>query len=141
MADSEDEGEEKMQLRELEIILRKCWSRATTHDPLYWSHKNPSAGQCLVTSLIVQDFFGGEILSAGMEFKTGRENYVEYHFWNRLPDGREIDFTRNQFPKGTIIPKGEPESESSLLDNDYTRYRYNLLRARVMREIRKQKRS
>ena len=46
-------------------------------------------GQCAVTALVVQDFLGGELIRA---FVCG-----ESHYWNRLPDGSELDLTADQF--------------------------------------------
>ncbi len=51
--------------------------------------ENPALGQCAVTALIVQDYFGGELVNC----------LHTHHYRNRLPDGKEIDLTKQQFPE------------------------------------------
>ena len=86
----------------LAAALRRSWCRETSYDPSRWSSKNAAWGQCAVTALIVQDHFGGELL-------TGEVNGIP-HFWNLLPDGQEVDLTLGQF--GFIHDRG-PRSDST----------------------------
>ncbi len=90
----------------------------------------------MITALIVQDYFGGEILEAAMRRTVNGKRYLLKHFWNQLPDEQEIDFTRDQFPEGTIIPKGEKRTRVSLLRTQHVRDRYRLLKSRVNKLIR-----
>lgn len=82
-------------LPKLEAALKRSWNKETCYLPMQeqWTSENPAFGQRVITALIVQDFFGGEIL------------FCEYqnHFWNQLPDGIQIDLTRSQFPPDTVI--------------------------------------
>jgi hypothetical protein len=55
-----------------------------------WNPNNPSLNQCAITALVVQDYFGGELLRCLM---TNGDS----HYWNRLPDGTEVDLTEDQF--------------------------------------------
>jgi hypothetical protein len=66
-------------------ILRNCWSLETSSR---YTPDNPSRGQCSVTSLVIQDHFGGEIM------KTRVGNI--WHFYNKIGD-RFFDFTSGQF--------------------------------------------
>lgn len=68
-----------MKIEELRELLVKCWENGS------------SKGQCFVTALVVQDFFGGELLRF-KDYPLERS-----HYWNLLPDGREIDLTSDQF--------------------------------------------
>ncbi|MET0740292.1 MAG: hypothetical protein ABWZ26_01930, partial [Candidatus Nanopelagicales bacterium] len=61
-------------------------------------------GQCGVTAMVVNDYLGGELLEAGVRHADGSEQ--GFHTWNRLPDGDEVDWTREQFTNGEIV--GEP---------------------------------
>jgi hypothetical protein len=64
-----------------------------------WSQQNKSRGHCAVTSLTLNDFFGGELLCA--EVHVGQER-IGYHWWNRF--GRlEVDLTRDQFADHEIV--------------------------------------
>lgn len=44
---------------EVQSALRKAWSLATASQ---WTASNPAAGQCNVTSLLIHELFGGELL-------------------------------------------------------------------------------
>lgn len=100
--------------------LRDAWQAGTSADSASWSPRNPSSGQCAVTALAVQALLGGELLRA----KVGSVS----HYWNRLPGGEELDFTRDQFPSGTPIPRGEERSREYVLSFPETRWRYEQLR-------------
>ena len=72
------------------VDFKKAWCRETAH-PAYqskWSENNPSAGQCAVTVLVVQDLYGGDIYSC----KVGRNS----HFINIIND-KIVDLTADQF--------------------------------------------
>jgi hypothetical protein len=60
-----------------------------------------------VTAAVIQDHLGGELLVAEVLYADGSRQGV--HYWNRLPDGRELDLTREQFRAGETI--GEPSTE------------------------------
>jgi hypothetical protein len=72
--------------------IAACWSRETSFDPIGWDENNPAWGQCLVTSLIARDIFGGSIVK-------GYIDDIE-HYWNFTPDWGDVDFTRGQFGDG-----------------------------------------
>jgi hypothetical protein len=57
-----------------------------------WS--NPSRGQCGSTALTVHDLLDGDLLIAEVARSDGSRQGV--HYWNRLPEGTEIDLTRHQ---------------------------------------------
>lgn len=108
----------------IEAQIAAAWAAETsTHES--WSPDNPAAGQCAVTALVVQDVYGGDLLRV--------VNEGESHYFNRLPDGREVDLTRGQFATW------EP-SDAELRDRDYvlsfaaTAARYAELRVRIERE-------
>ena len=107
----------------LEQRLRAGWCRTTSSDPGSWSPANPSFGQCAVTALVIQDHVGGELLRAAVDGVP--------HYWNRLPDGREIDLTRSQFGRSALNLLGETRSRQHVLSFPSTVDRYQLLKARV----------
>ena len=117
----------------LEHAIRAGWCRWTS-DPVDqpgWTDANPASGQCASTALVVQDRLGGELLIAEVHEADGSRQGV--HYRNRLPDGRELDLTREQFQRGEVV--GEPETIER--PADVTRGRlagqYHLLAARVAR--------
>ena len=117
----------------LEDAIRAGWCRWTS-DPVdqpAWTETNPASGQCASTALVVQDRLGGELLIADVHEADGSRQGV--HYWNRLPGGREVDLTREQFRRGEVV--GEPEVIER--PADVTRGRlagqYHLLAARVAR--------
>lgn len=108
--------------------LREAWCRETAH-PSYrskWTEDNPSAGQCLVTALIVQEQCGGDIYSCKVDNCS--------HFVNIINE-RIIDKTAEQFG-GTskikyISGSFRLRKRESLLKSKEVRERYELLRERL----------
>lgn len=122
-----------MTLSELEKILQKAWSKETSYCPDEWDERKSSSGQCAISALIVNDYFGGEIVWAEALLPDGRK--VSHYF--NLVDGKEVDLTRSQFPQGTIIPKGVKKNKNFnstrefMLSNENTKKRYELLKEKV----------
>jgi hypothetical protein len=90
-------------LVQLEQAIRESWSLDIADEDDDWSPDNPSCGQCDITSLVVQDLLGGELLGADVYLDGER---IMAHMWNRLPSGIEVDLTREQFKRGEVV--GEP---------------------------------
>jgi len=87
----------------LEHAVRAAWC-VWTSDPVDqpgWRAANPASGQCASTALVVQDRLGGVLLIADVHEADGSRQGV--HYWNRLPDGREVDLTREQFRGGEVV--------------------------------------
>jgi hypothetical protein len=87
----------------LEAAVRAAWALDTC-DPVDtdgWSAANPSRGQCGSTALIIHDLLGGELLIAEVTRSDGSRQGV--HYWNLLPDGTELDLTRDQFVDDEVI--------------------------------------
>jgi len=74
---------------ELEELFEMVWTKDTTlpKSQEKWSESNKAYGQCAVTALVIQDLFGGKLVS----------NTDGSHFWNELPDGSQQDLSRKQF--------------------------------------------
>ena len=68
--------------------LREAFLRAVANRQLE-PGETPLCGMCVEVSLIIHGIFGGILLSGFVG-----ENQ---HYWNRLPDGRELDLTSDQF--------------------------------------------
>jgi hypothetical protein len=109
-------------LAELEQAIRASWSRDTSDDD-DWSPENAGRGQCDITSLVVHDFLGGELLGADV-YRDGER--IEGHMWNRLSSGIEVDLTRDQFKRGEVI--GDPVVRPRPAEIEPTHPRYHRYR-------------
>jgi hypothetical protein len=101
--------------------IRASWGHDTSASST-WSPLDPARGQCAVTALVVQDLFGGDLRRGVVEGDS--------HYWNVLPDGTELDLTREQFSDFRPISV-EPRSRDYVLSYPDTRLRYERLRSRV----------
>lgn len=89
-------------LLDLDAALRASWAVDTCSpdDQADWRPDNPARGHCDITSLIVNDLFGGELM-VGTVHLDGEQR--GFHWWNRLPSGAELDLTFEQFQCGQTI--------------------------------------
>jgi len=120
-----DHKDEK--LAALRARLENAWSRSTSAEPTVWTPSNPAWGQCAITALIVQEEFGGELLRGQM-----REGS---HYWNRLPDGTEVDLTLQQFERTPEFADIQARSREEVLRHPDTARRYKLLRRKSSRRL------
>ncbi|MEV7400401.1 hypothetical protein AB0N93_08345 [Streptomyces sp. NPDC091267] len=119
-------------LADIEAAVRSSWGADTT-TPEYrphWTPDNPARDQCGVTALVLHDLLGGELVRGEVRVEGVR---TDYHWWNRLGPGTEIDLTREQFAPeeavsgGTVIAR--PQEIVRL------REEYELLRDRVLEQL------
>lgn len=108
-------------LAALSKALRESWNADTSAYPR-WSPHSPSRGQCAVTALIVQDALGGDLERVTVN--------GESHYYNRLPDGTELDLTRDQFAAWSPSTP-ETRTREYVLSYAPTADRYALLKTRV----------
>ena len=109
---------------ELYRAIAPVWSADTASPTGAWSSSNPAQNHCSITSLVVQDFFGGEILSTKTSGGT--------HFYN-LIDGVKWDLTARQFPEP--IPYDDTPSSRELALSDTSREKYALIEERLSRAL------
>ncbi len=71
-------------------FLRKKFESVWGIDTSYYgtTGKVPSYGQCAVTTMIIQDMFGGDIY----KIKIGKDS----HYFNKI-NGKVVDITADQF--------------------------------------------
>lgn len=118
-----------MNIENLRVILIQSWSAETAQGD--WDPNNPATGQCAITALIVQDYFGGELLRC--KTKLGKS-----HYWNRLPDGAELDLTESQFEIGSDMPIKNDylvRTREYVLSFPGTARRYTLLKKNIERVL------
>lgn len=102
--------------------ITEAWSAETSSDP-NWSEENPALGNCAVTSLLIQDLYGGELLRGRVEGTS--------HYWNLLPGSIEVDLTRDQFGSFTLESSPMERERAYVLSFEGTAARYELLKTRV----------
>ena len=75
-------------IEDLKVQLLKVYCIDTVNNKYKenWDKSNPTYGQCAVTSILVQELFGGDI------YKFEQED----HYYN-LIEGRVVDLTKEQF--------------------------------------------
>jgi hypothetical protein len=91
--------------------LAKAWSLETSS---IWSLDNPARGQCGVTSLVVQDVFGGLILKTLLPEGP--------HFYNFI-EGCRCDFTVGQFHEPIDYQDLPSKREEAMFDTNPQQYR------------------
>lgn len=116
-----------MTLDDLQEAVRTSWDRLTAEHPHRWTPDNPAYLQCSATARVVREFLGGDVLIAPVTLNGAPRGL---HAWNRLPDGTEVDLTRDQFRSGEVI--GQPQAREPVRGFLASA----LLRARVERQLR-----
>ena len=118
----------------LSSALRKSWgldTGFTTPDDI--ENGNPARAQCVPSSLVVQDYLGGEIV----RYHVIGEGINEKHYFNVLDDGTKVDTTGCQYcvpVKMELSPvdlKGFKSIREKRLADDEIREKYNNLKRKV----------
>ncbi len=102
--------------------IRASWSAATAASD-NWNPAHSSVGQSAVTALVLQDLFGGQLLQATVQGVS--------HYWNRLPNGTEVDLTRDQFDRFIVDSPPKVRDRTYVLSFPSTLLRYDRLRSAV----------
>ena len=89
------------------------WSGDTSSPTNAWSPSNIAKNHCSITSLIVQDYFGGEILCTRTSGGT--------HFYN-VVDGKKWDLTVSQFDGPIPYDDTASSREAALADTSPEKY-------------------
>ncbi len=119
-------------------LLREALEASWKPDTAYMKVQekgNPAYGQCYPTSKVVQIFFPKTKIVVGEVWTSKR---MEKHFWNILEkDGSvyHIDFTWQQFPKGSKIKSYEILDQDKNKDGLVTVNRVKTLLNRVNKYI------
>ena len=116
-------------IKKLSESLLNSWGKDTAQGG-NWDESTPSLNQCAVTALVVQDYLGGDLMRQKL-------NDGDSHYWNRLPDGQEIDLSFEQFRRTKQYGVGDVvirEREYTLSFPDTVK-RYEILKDRVDRYL------
>ncbi len=85
-----------MLMEDVARALRDSWGPDTCapEDIPDWTPGNPARGQCATSAIVLHDYVGGSLVQGEVHVDGVR---VDFHWWNRLPDGSQVDVTREQF--------------------------------------------
>lgn len=113
-----------MTLELLQKYLYKVYSKDTCYPACKdsWNDKNPTLGHCAIVSLIVNDYFGGEIYKIKVDGIS--------HYFN-LIDNNVVDFTSNQFNKKIDYNCKIKKDRLEILQDEDTALRYKMLKMRL----------
>ena len=120
-------------VEELRARLRAAWGPDTCYPDSSedWRPDNPARDQCGMTALVVQDLLGGELILGEVHVDGTK---VGNHYWNRIPDGTELDLTAEQFLPGEVVANGRVVIRPPDAPRRH-RAQYELLRDRVVRGL------
>lgn len=118
--------------------LQASWGEDTAQNPN--PSRGPASGQCVVSSMIVQDYYGGYLLKAEMSsashhFGLQPSSPTIVHYWNQLPGGIWLDTTRDQFETWWVPTAVVIRPPDYLYKFEDTVKRYKLLKSRVVAYI------
>ena len=121
-------------LDEVTAAVRAAWCRQTCDDSdlADWTPGEPARGQCGATALVLHGVFGGDLLLAEVLGPDGSRQGV--HWWNRRPEGREVDLTREQFAPTEVVQAPRVVVRPPALPRR-NREQYLALRAAVLRAL------
>ena len=103
---------ELSKITEIEEALKKVWSIKSSS---LYTPANPAKSQCGVTSLVVNDLLGGEILKT----KVGSQ----WHFYNKI-GGSRVDLTASQFKEDIHYNDVPSTREEAFDDTNELQYVY-----------------
>lgn len=90
-------------LNQIRDALLTVAAADTAYNKQTWLNRGdacPLTGHCFAAAYVVQQLFGGQIISGAIEGIR--------HGWNCLPDGKTIDLTCTQFKSKSLTYKGKP---------------------------------
>lgn len=116
-----------LKLDELIYGIPLSWNEETRGNERF-TGKHPAAGQCTVSSLLIQRHCGGKIVRT--EVGSGYAGIV--HYFNELDGGIKIDVTGGQFKAISPYRKFKRDPDPSTYIFADTWDRVDLLESRVM---------
>ena len=99
-----------MERQDLIDAIRDSWCRQTSATPDAWHAANPARGQCDVSSFVVWEHLGGDLVE-GEVFVDGVK--TEHHYWNRVGD-EDLDVTSQQFSGDEEIRESRVLTDSTI---------------------------
>lgn len=112
-----------MPIDELSKKLYLCYSKNLCYPKIRnkWNDNNRCLGMCAITSLIVNDYFGGEICKIYVDGVS--------HYYN-LINNNIVDLTSEQFENEINYDNYEIINRNIIMTDD-TKKRYNILKNKL----------
>ena len=113
-----------MKIDQIEKILLDIYSKDTCY-PLCkdnWNENNKTLGHCAIVSLIINDYFKGDIYKIKVDGIS--------HYFNVI-NNEIIDLTANQFNKEIDYSNKIKKERKEIISDSDTLYRYNLLKTEL----------
>ncbi len=119
-----------MNIKNIQKVLLECYSKDLCYPKVQddWDENNKCFGMCAITSLIINDYFDGDICKIHVDGIS--------HYFN-LIDNKIIDLTSGQFNHNIDYKDYQIIDRQKILTDD-TKNRYNILKARLIKKLLKQ---
>lgn len=119
-----------MNIKNIQKVLLECYSKDLCYPKVQcdWNENNRCFGMCAITSLIINDYFGGDICKI----------YVDgiSHYFN-LIENNIVDLTKDQFNHEIDYKDYKIMDREKILTDD-TKNRYITLKARLINKLLRQ---
>ena len=119
-----------MNIKNIQKVLLECYSKDLCYPKIQddWNNENKCFGMCAITSLIINDYFGGDICKI----------YVDgiSHYFNLIED-KIIDLTSSQFNHEIDYKNYQIIDRQKILTDD-TKTRYHILKSKLIKALLKQ---
>ncbi|MCT4612088.1 MAG: hypothetical protein N4A47_01805 [Clostridia bacterium] len=115
-----------MDINKLRCACYNSWDEKTCYDGVLdrWNENNKELGHCAITSMVVNDYIGGNIIKAVVKDEE------DAHYFNEV-DENIIDLTIEQYNYSPIYELTKIKTKADLLKNENTKKRYEILSERV----------
>lgn len=116
-----------MNIEKVKDILLECYSKDLCYPKIQcgWSDDNKCFGMCAITSLVINDYFGGDICKIYVDEVS--------HYYNLIA-GDIVDLTSSQFNCNVDYKNYKIIDREKILTDD-TKQRYNLLKKRLVNKL------
>ncbi len=121
-----------MNLKSLEELLNKCYTKDLCYPKILknWSEDNKCYEMCAITSLIVNDYFNGNL---------GKIYVGDISHYFNIINEKIVDFTSSQFEQKVDYSNYELVDRDIILQSKNTKLRYHVLKSRIEKLLQQEK--
>ena len=116
-----------MNIDKIKEALLECYSKDLCYPKVQneWNDNNKCFGMCAITSLVVNDYFSGDICKIQVDGIS--------HYFNLIED-KIIDLTSRQFNQKIDYKDYQIIDREKILTDD-TKHRYNVVKERLVNKL------